>query len=219
LLSFLDGPRAAARNLLNFATYYKMKERAGIVGRTGANQVLRTIRASNPNLRLHLIGHSFGGRLVTAAALGPDGAAAVQPQTLTLLQAAFSHYGFAQHWDGVNDGLFRRVVTDQRVAGPVLITYTRNDTAVGLAYPIASQIARQTAAWVGDKNDRYGGIGSNGAQKTPEAVDEDLLVVGSPYAFQRGQLHNLKADAFIANHSDICKNEVAYAIQVAISRS
>ncbi len=219
LLSFLDGPRAAARNLLNFATYYKMKERAGVVGRTGANQVLRTVRASNPDLRLHLVGHSFGGRLVTAAALGPDGAAAVQPQTLTLLQAAFSHYGFAQHWDGANDGLFRRVVTDQRVSGPVLITYTRNDTAVGLAYPIASQIARQTAAWLGDKNDRYGGIGSNGAQKTPEAVDENLLTVGSPYAFQRGQLHNLKADAFIANHSDICKNEVAYAILVAISGS
>jgi hypothetical protein len=219
LLSFLDGPRAAARNLLNYATYYKMKERAGLVGRAGANQVLRAARGGRPDLRLHLIGHSFGGRLVTAAALGPDGQAPLRVDTMTLLQAAFSHHGFAQRWEGSSDGLFRRVLTEQRVSGPVLVTCTRNDTAVGLAYPIASQIARQAAAWLGDKNDRYGGIGANGAQKTPEALDETLLAVGSPYELQRGRLHNLKADAFIANHADICKNEVAYAILVAVSAS
>ena len=33
--SFFSGVVSAARNLLNFTTYYQMKERAGIVGRDG----------------------------------------------------------------------------------------------------------------------------------------------------------------------------------------
>jgi hypothetical protein len=205
--------KAAARRLVNFATYYQMKERAGIVGRGGVNAVLTQVSARQPNLRVHLVGHSFGGRLVTAAA----SAGGFRPDTLSLLQAAFSHYGFAQRWDGTADGLFRPVVTGGLVSGPILITCTRNDNAVGRAYPIASQIARQTASWTGDKNDKYGGIGSNGAQKTPEASDGHLLPVGGTYTFRPGRLHNLTADQFISDHSTVWGREVAYAVLTAIS--
>jgi len=204
--------RRAVRNLLNFTTYYQMRERAGTVGHNGANDVLRRVRDGRDGLRMHLIGHSFGARLMSAAVIGPDGQATVRRDTLTLLQAAFSHHGFAQRWDGSRDGLFRRLVSDRMVKGPVLISYTVNDNAVGLAYPIASRIMQQTAAWVGDKDDPYGGLGRNGAQKTPEAVDRFLLAVGGAYELMPGTLYNLNADDFIANHGDICKNEVAYAV-------
>ena len=50
-----------------------MKDRAGDVGRGGVNGVLRDMKKVRPDLRLHLVGHSFGGRLVTAAADGPAG--------------------------------------------------------------------------------------------------------------------------------------------------
>ena len=60
--------RAAAERLLNYATYYQMKERAGLVGRTGAYAVISAIQARHPEVNVHLVGHSFGGRLVTAAA-------------------------------------------------------------------------------------------------------------------------------------------------------
>ena len=93
---FFSGIRSAARNLLNFTTYYQMKERAGVVGQGGVSQLIRKIRAQSPNLKIHLVGHSFGGRLVTAAALGADGQAAIKLDSMTLLQAAFSHNGFAQ---------------------------------------------------------------------------------------------------------------------------
>jgi hypothetical protein len=211
--------RRAARNLLNFTTYYQMKERAGKVGQNGAYQVLRRIREGRDSLKLHLIGHSFGARLVTATVVGPDGQPAVRPDTLTLLQAAFSHNGFALRWDGRSDGLFRRLVVDRMVSGPVLISYTVNDTAVGLAYPIASKIMQQAASRLGDKNDPYGGLGRNGAQKTPEAVDRFLLPVGGAYKLESGTLYNLNADDFIANHGDICKNEVAYAVLSAAART
>jgi len=187
------------------------------VGRTGVNQVLRRVKAQHPDIKLHLIGHSFGGRLVTAATVGPDDQPAVPIDSMALLQAAFSHYGFAENYEGDKDGFFRALVTSHRVAGPVLISCTPNDTAVGLAYPLASLIAGQVAAALGDKNDKYGGLGRNGAQKTPEASDGTLLKVGGAYQFEAGKLHNLNADAFIKGHSDICHNEVAYAVLTAVA--
>src|ERR1700754_1921703 len=194
-----------------------MKERAGLIGSTGVNQLLRTIHDQNSSIKLHLIGHSFGGRLVTAATAGPDDQPAVAVATMTLLQAAFSHYGFAEHYEGASNGFFRRVVADKMVSGPIVISCTQNDQAVGKLYPLASLIAGQVAADLGDKNDRFGGIGRNGAQKTPEASDSQLLSLDEAYQLEPGKLHNLNADAIIMGHSDICHNEVAYAVLNAVA--
>jgi len=204
----------AAERLLNYATYYQMKERAGLVGRGGVYQVLRKVRETAPGVKIHLIGHSFGGRLVTAAALGPGGQPPVQPATMTLLQAAFSHNGFAPQYDGKHDGFFRSVVADKKVTGPVLISHTANDQAVGIAYALASRISGETGAALGDANDVYGGIGRNGAVKTSEAVFLELGDVGAQYDFAAGTLYNLHADV-ITEHNDICKDQVAYALLTA----
>jgi hypothetical protein len=216
--NFYSGMKAAAERLLNYTTYYQMKERAGLVGRTGAYTVISAIQAEKKDVNVHLIGHSFGGRLVTAAALGPDGAPPIRPSTVTLLQAAFSHYGFAENYDdGRSDGLFRRVITDGRVAGPVLITHTSNDRAVRIAYAIASRLAGQAGAAVGDAKDFYGGIGCNGAQKTPECAPPGVLLhVNTPYNLIAKKVYNLRADV-IQNHNDICKDEVAYALLRAVA--
>jgi hypothetical protein len=211
------GMKAGAERLLNFATYYQMKERAGLIGRVGLNPLLQAIRARHPGLKLHLIGHSFGGRLVTAAALGSNGRPPLGPQTMTLLQAAFSHNGFASRFDGAHDGFFRRVVADRRVAGPILITYSIHDRAVGLAYPLASRLAGQNAAGLGDAGDPFGGIGRNGAQKTPEAEFDTLLAPGGRYAFAPGKLYNLKADTFIADHGDISGEAVVFALLTSVA--
>lgn len=215
--SFFSGIKSAARNLLNFTTYYQMKERAGLVGQLGVNQLIRKIQAQSGGLKLHLIGHSFGGRLVTAAAFGSENQPAIKVNSMILLQAAFSHHGFAQKFDGSHDGFFRKVVAEKRVTGPIVITCTQNDKAVGIAYPLASLISGQNASALGDKNDPFGGIGRNGAQKTPEASDGTLLKIGGAYQFALGKLHNLNADAIIKNHSDICHGEVAYAILNAVA--
>jgi hypothetical protein len=101
----LSGIKAAARRLANFATYYQMKNRAGIVGFNGLASVLHRIRDRKSDIKLHLVGHSFGGRLVTAAAsVLPPNTPAV---SLTLLQAAYSHNGLAKDFDGSRDGAFR----------------------------------------------------------------------------------------------------------------
>jgi hypothetical protein len=217
LMDFVSGVVSGARNVLNLITYYQMKDRAGKVGIGGMNPLLRTIQGARPDLRLHLVGHSFGGRLVAATA----SAGGIRVSTLSLLQAAFSHYGFSPNWNGQGDsGAFRAVFTGKVVSGPVVVTCTPNDKAVGVAYPLASLLAGQTAAGLGDKDSIYGGIGRNGAQKTTgEAVDTPMLPAGSSYAFQSGKIYNLAADPFVKSHSDVTNPNVVYAVLSAVAVS
>jgi hypothetical protein len=207
----LSGVQAAARRIANFATYYQMKSRAGTVGVNGVGPLLRRIRATKAIVRLHLVGHSFGGRVVTAAAHGlPTNTPAA---TMSLLQAAFSHNGLS---DGFGDdkqrGFFRALVDERRISGPIIITHTKNDNAVGIAYPLASRLAGQNASALGDQNDPYGGMGRNGAQHTREAVSGDILgLPGTKYRFEPGKIHNVLSDV-IKDHGDVRRIEVAYAV-------
>lgn len=206
-----DSIAGAARNLVNVATYYTMKERAGQVGTEGIAPLLDALHAKAPNARLHLVGHSFGGRAVTAAAVASD----AQVSSLSLLQAAYSHFGMARGWDGASaNGQFADA--PKHVKGPVILTFTKNDKAVGLAYPIASRLARQIGAGLGDANDPYGGIGRNGALKTPGNVMATLLDVGGPYDFKGDQVWSLNADDFVTGHSEVAGPQVAYAVLSAV---
>ncbi|WP_298235006.1 hypothetical protein [uncultured Azohydromonas sp.] len=212
---------SGALNALNLVTYYQMKARAGLVGEQGLNPILHDIAAQLPQLRLHLVGHSFGARLVTAAAAGAgaDEATLCPVASMSLLQGAFSHYGFAEKWDDQQDGFFRRVLARQAVRGPIIATCTINDRAVGLAYPLASMLAQQVGAHLGDKNDKYGGLGRNGAQKTPEAQDGALLdpATDDSYAFSAGHIHNLETRQLITDHGDVRNAAVAYAVLSAMA--
>ena len=209
-----SGIKAAAWRLLNYATYYQMKERAGVVGKC-LNGVLGSARKLRPDLRIHLIGHSFGARAVTAAA---DGSAALRPSSMSLLQGAFSHNGFTEKFDGNNDGFFRKVVSQSKIDGPILATHTVNDRAVGIAYPLASRISFDNRAALGDENDVYGGIGRNGAvkMKQDECVKGVLLADTGAYSFFVGKVHNLLADAFVKGHSDVTGRQIANAIICAV---
>lgn len=217
LVDAFSGALAAARRLVNFTTYSDMKQRAGLIGRTGVVQLLLMLRQQNPALKLHLVGHSFGGRLVTAAANSlPPGTPDV---TLSLLQAAYSHNGLAENFDHQqHDGAFRPLLSEQRASGPILVTHTKNDLAVGIAYPLASRISRDVASSLGDRNDPYGGLGRNGAQHVNEVdpAHGTLLPTGAPYSFRQGAVYNLQADDFIRDHGDVHGRQVAYAILNAV---
>jgi len=198
--------------------YFQMKTRAGTVGAGGVAATLLRVRATQPNLPFHLVGHSFGARLVTAAASRlPSNSG---PSTLTLLQGAFSHNALSSKFDGQHDGAFRTLLADQRVSGPIVITHTKNDLAVGVAYPLASRIARDAAAALGDQDDPYGGMGRNGAQHTPEvaASEGELRDLGNAgtYTFGRGKVFNLNGDRFIKDHGDVTGLQVTNAFAQVI---
>ena len=210
LKDVLSGFKAAAMNVLNFTTYFEMKARAGTVGKNG---VAKLIDKFAPQVqRIHLIGHSFGGRVVTAAAANSS---TEKIRSMSLLQTAFSHNGFSQ----AKNGFFRSVVDQKRVKGPILVTHTKNDKAVGVAYPLASRINGDRAAAFGDENDEFGGIGRNGAQqmRSGETVAGKLLPAGSSYAFEAGKFFNLEASDFIMSHGDVTGKEIAHAVRKAVA--
>jgi hypothetical protein len=199
---------ALGRQVLNTVTYYTMKARAGDVGANGVAPLVDQINAAAPDRRIHLAGHSFGARVVSAAATNIT----TPIESLTLLQGAFSHYGFTANYAGTGkDGAFRGALTNGWIHGPVVITHTHNDQAVRVAYATASRLAGQAGASFGDRTDLYGGIGANGSQGTNAAE----LVLGdgaSDYQFQAGAVHNLNADHTISGHSDVTNPAVANAL-------
>jgi pimeloyl-ACP methyl ester carboxylesterase len=209
------GIKAGAIRFMNYLTYFEMKARAGTVGAKGVAPLIDKL--SRPGLRIHLVGHSFGGRVVAAAALNST----APIQTMSLLQTAFSHNGFSKSMGG----FFRAVVDKRRVKGPILVTYTPNDKAVGIAYPAASRLSGDVASAFGDKNDKYGGLGRNGAQKMAGgeiANEAELRARGAAYKWQPGLFHNLESSKYIVDpkggdaHGFVTGPEVAWAIRSAI---
>jgi hypothetical protein len=213
-----SGIKAGAIRFLNYFTYYEMKKRAGTVGQIGVGPMID--RLAPKVQRIHVVGHSFGGRVVTAASMAST---TDKLQTMSLLQTAFSHNGFSRSMNG----FFRSVVDKQRVKGPILVTYTPNDRAVGIAYPTASRLSGTVASAFGDKDDKFGGLGRNGAQKleSREVVQgvNQLLAVGGSYAWQPSSFHNLESSKYIVDpkggdaHGFVTGKEVAWAISRAIA--
>ena len=210
LVEILSGFKAAAINLLNYTTYYEMKTRSGTVGKNGVAPLIDKLASQVE--RIHLIGHSFGCRVVTSAALSSK---TDKIKSMILIQAAFSQNGFSR----IEQGFYRAVVDNHRVKGAVLITHTSNDRAVGLAYPLASRISGDKTMAFGDKDDLFGAMGRNGAQKMEqgEAVEGKLLPVGGAYAFKADTYFNLEASDFIKNHNDIKGKEVGYVVRRAVA--
>jgi hypothetical protein len=61
---------SGAKGALRVTSYWLMKDRAGKVGRQGLGPLIGRINTALPELRVHLIGHSFGARLVSFALAG-----------------------------------------------------------------------------------------------------------------------------------------------------
>ena len=208
-----------AKSALRVATYWQMKARAGVVGRRGLSSLINALAADSPDLRVNLLGHSFGARVVsyTLPALEIPTGKSSPVKSLFLIQGAFSHFAFADAlpFDSSRKGDLAGM--SARVDGPLLTTFSRFDLAVGYAYPAASILARQDAADANDLMYRWEGMGCDGAQ----AVNAAAAVLGEPpcsYTFQKGKWLNLDANAVIKEggppsgaHSDIIHPQVAWA--------
>ncbi|MBX9366914.1 serine-threonine protein kinase [Streptomyces sp. WAC04114] len=136
----IPNPWDGAHELLRQATYYAMKRRAGTVGERGLGRVVGQLAKAAPTVRVHLVGHSFGARLVSFALRGlPEGVRTVK--SVTLLQGAFSHYAFAARLP--HDARAGGVLQGQqnRIDGPLVCCHSRHDAALGTMYPLASRMA------------------------------------------------------------------------------
>jgi hypothetical protein len=214
------GVAGAVGQFLNLTTWYVMKDRSGTVGATGVADAVRALHASHPRVRIHLVGHSLGGRLIAGCAKALCASPRLQPDSLLLLEAAFSHFGFSPDNGHGTPGFFRDVVGHRLVKGPFLSTFSAEDTVVGKAYSIMSRLAHDSTRDIGDASDEFGGIGRNGALKTPETATQRLHAAGRPYEFAPDVINNLDGSGgFIKDHSDVTNAAITYAFASAIART
>ncbi|MFF5706346.1 serine-threonine protein kinase [Streptomyces sp. NPDC012794] len=216
------GPRSlwrGAKELLRQATYYEMKKRAGVVGEHGLGPVLTDLAGRRPALRVHLIGHSFGARVVSFSLRAvPDGARHVK--SLTLLQGAFSHYAFSDRLPhdrgrgGALGGLQRRV------DGPVVACHSVHDSALRVFYPLASRMAGDSAGLLG-LDERWGAVGHDGVRAVSgarrlslEAALRDGLPEAGCVSVDAGSVVR-RGGAPSGAHSDICHAELARIVVAA----
>jgi hypothetical protein len=205
---------------LNLTTWYVMKDRSGTIGEKAVAPAVRTLRRSLPGIRVHLVGHSLGGRLMAACAKALCVRPKLQPDSLTLLEAAFSHYGFSPDNGRGTPGFFRDVVEKKIVKGPFLSTFSAEDTVVGKAYAISSRLAGDSSRDIGDAADEFGGIGRNGALKTSEVASSRLLTPDQVYDYKIGVINNLDGSGgLIKDHGDVTNAAVTYAFASAVART
>jgi hypothetical protein len=218
--SFFGNIFGAVGTLANVTTWYVMKNRSGVVGANGVADAVRSIKTLPNSPRVHLVGHSLGGRLMASCSKALA-SPLLQPDSLTLLEAAFSHYGFSAKGPNNDEGFFRDVITGKVVKGPLVATYSSKDIVVGLTYAVASRLAHDNTKAVGDANDQYGGIGRNGAQNCDVGVQDTLHPAGAPYTdIPLGKVVSYNgSDGLINNHSDITNPAVTYLFASAVART
>jgi hypothetical protein len=146
-------------SLLNTLSFWSMKKRAGNVGARGLYAALKQIISeikTIPKPRIHLIGHSFGGKLLTAALTGPPGTSQSQQnevQSLMLIQSAFSHFAFASadalrafDIQSSSSGRYVDVIARRLVRGVIAATYSDQDMPNRVFYPIGAAVAHDYLA-------------------------------------------------------------------------
>lgn len=218
--SFFGKIFGAVGTLANVTTWYVMKNRSGVVGAAGVADAIRAIKTLPSSPRVHLVGHSLGGRLMASASKSLA-SPLLHPDSLTLLEAAFSHYGFSAQGPSNPEGFFRAVIANKVVKGPTVATYSSKDIVVGLTYAVASRLAGDNTKAVGDANDQYGGIGRNGVQNCDVGVLDTLHAAGTPYAdIPPGKVVCYNgSDGLINNHSDITNPAVTYLFASALTHT
>jgi hypothetical protein len=213
-----------AKEALRQVTYWQMKNRAGTVGREGLGPLLGRLHERAPDLRIHLIGHSFGARLVSYALAGmPAGLQPSPVKAVTLLEGAFSQWAFAPKLPSDPSRSGALAGMPARIDGPLVAVHSRFDRAVGTFYPLASMAARDDSAAVGDANSRWGGIGANGAQGAHAQQDGVRPAgAGNRYPFAAQQVLNVDASDVVraggppsGAHSDIVHPELAWIVLTA----
>ncbi|OIK25340.1 serine-threonine protein kinase [Streptomyces malaysiense] len=221
----LPNPWEGAKELLRQAAYYQMKGRAGTVGEHGLGPLLGRLAAGAPGVRVHLVGHSFGARLVAFALRGLPGRAS-PVKSVTLLEGAFSHYAFSERLP--DDPHRSGALKDQqrRIDGPLVCCHSHFDAALGTFYPLASRLAGDDRSCLGDEiaavlGPRWGALGHDGVQAVPGTARLDLAGALAGRLPASGCV-NVDAAAVVRRggppagaHSDILHPELARVVLAA----
>jgi len=229
--SFGGGLLGGLLSPLRQLSFWTMKKRARICGESDGHRLLTEIRAAGGDtVRIHLMGHSFGCIVVASMLRGTDPANPLRVSSTLLVQGALSLWSFAAQLPGdeSTSGWFRPVFDHSRVSGPLVVTTSRFDRAVGSLYPLAAGAAGQVAYDASSTVElpTYGALGTFGARGVGVDAEARALALGdvtSDHALAPGRVYNVDGDAVIRSggglsgaHSDIAHAEVGHLFWSAV---
>ncbi|AKC79200.1 hypothetical protein XB05_10960 [Xanthomonas arboricola] len=194
------------RWLIRMLSVYRMKKRAGVVGGNGVSPLLGEIRNST-KARLHLIGHSYGAKLLLSAVAGlPKPAHDERPiHSLLLLQGAISSLSFADQVPETDQPGRYRAVLD-RVFQPVLTTYSIHDFPLHRIYHLIFRRHGDMGdvAAFADTASQYAALGGSGPIP-PQHIKIPLPRYPGkiPPVDDKVRLYGFDASDVIAGHGDI----------------
>lgn len=208
------------RNLVKPFTVWQMKDRAGKVGGGGVSKLLGDL-LQRSGARIHLLGHSYGCKVVMSAAAGLPDPLPRKIHSALLLQPAVSQYAFARKIpdDGRSGGYFGNLA---RIERPVLATFSKHDSPLtGMFHKAVrrkSDLGEQPVA-AGNSPSRYGALGGFG----PQDSDETIIPINDPplaYDFGAGgRIIGVRGDRTIMGHGDISRPSTWWlAYSIASSR-
>jgi pimeloyl-ACP methyl ester carboxylesterase len=221
------GPQAAGdvggfdpRDIVRLLTMWQMKDRAGTVGAYGVGPLISDLLAASA-ARLHLVGHSFGGKVVLSAIAIK--ALSRQVSSVLLLQPAISHLCFATSLPETNrQGGYR--VALQRVAQPILSTFSANDAPLHSYFHLAAtrsaDLGDVQIAAAGAPPNLYaalGGYGPRGCDADCETIE--LKDVGDAYTLnvKVPEIYALDGLRSISSHGDISNRFTWWALHNQVS--
>ena len=193
--------------LFRILSFWTMRDRAALVGRNGVHDLLTEI-LTKTNCRVHLSGHSFGAEvMLSAVAKKTEGTWPYRKIcTMLLLQPAVISKGFVEGKLGV----YRQAL--DRVKMPVVSTFSKNDKALRLWFPLALMIRsgkiNKAVEGLNDPGEgqpsKYSALGGHPPFNITGGLNiEGASAIGDYYAFPPCGLCAIRMHNEISNHSDI----------------
>lgn len=204
-LGDLDLRRLHPRQLIRGTTVWMMKDRAGRVGTRGVGPLVADLLEAT-GARVHLVGHSYGGKVALSALCAQRFPRPVE--SALLLQPAVSHLCFSEDVPGLNrPGGYRAALDPRRCRQPLLTTFSARDVPLTRTFHLAlrrrSDLGEVGVA--GAAPSRYAALGGFG----PGGLDGEATVVpaappGARYPLGAGaRVIGVEASSVISGHGDI----------------
>jgi hypothetical protein len=198
------------RNIVRTLTVYQMKDRAATIGGRGLGPLLTEMLSGAKPARVHLVGHSYGAKVVLSA-LSQVKEGAAKADSVLLLQPAVNGWCFAGNVNNRNyPGGYRGVL--ERVRQPILTTYTKNDSPLTKFFHLAvrrrDDLGELKVAMAGRPKppNEFGALGGFRPAGLADSDCQfiDLKPVGESYDLtQPLKVWALNGDAAIRSHGEV----------------
>lgn len=212
---------------LRVFSVFVMKNRAGTVGRHGVSRLVRDILGTSRG-PLHLVGHSYGAKVVLAAVTAQPLPRKVD--SLLLLQSAISYLCFAEKVpERKLPGAYRIALS--RTAGSVAATFSRWDSSLHEFYhhimwmkndPGELDVAAKAPDAAGDPPNRFAALGGYGPRDAGEILISELPVPGTETPALREECliaFDGSLDKRISGHGDVSNACTAWLLHQQMKRT